>query len=62
MPLRETWRWLKMDRFSRDPFDAPIYKRELQRHGVRLVSALEAIPDSPEGIIYEKLLEGRRGR
>ena len=47
-----------MDRFSRDPFDAPIYKRELQRHGVRLVSALEAIPDSPEGIIYEKLLEG----
>ena len=47
-----------MDRFSRDPFDAPIYKRELQAHGVRLVSALEAIPDSPEGIIYEKLLEG----
>ena len=47
-----------MDRFSRDPFDAPIYKRELQAHGVRLMSALEAIPDSPEGIIYEKLLEG----
>lgn len=47
-----------MDRFSRDAFDAPIYKRELAKHGVRLVSALEAIPDSPEGIIYEKLLEG----
>lgn len=47
-----------MDRFSRDPFDAPIYKRELAQKGVRLVSALEAIPDSPEGIIYEKLLEG----
>lgn len=47
-----------MDRFSRDPFDAPIYKRELQQHGVKLVSALENIPDSPEGIIYEKLLEG----
>jgi len=47
-----------MDRFSRDEFDAPIYKRELTRKGVRLVSALEAIPDSPEGIIYEKLLEG----
>ncbi|WP_414429690.1 recombinase family protein [Atopobium sp.] len=47
-----------MDRFSRDPFDAPIYKRELERKGVRLVSSLEAIPDSPEGIIYEKLLEG----
>ena len=47
-----------MDRFSRDPFDAPIYKRELERKGVRLVSSLETIPDSPEGIIYEKLLEG----
>lgn len=47
-----------MDRFSRDPFDAPIYKRELAKKGVRLVSAVEAIPDSPEGIIYEKLLEG----
>ena len=47
-----------MDRFSRGEYDAPIYKRELAKHGVRLVSALEAIPDSPEGIIYEKLLEG----
>lgn len=47
-----------MDRFSRDEYDAPIYKRELAKKGVRLVSALEAIPDSPEGIIYEKLLEG----
>ena len=47
-----------MDRFSRDPFDAPLYKHELSKKGVRLVSALEAIPDSPEGIIYEKLLEG----
>lgn len=47
-----------MDRFSRGEYDAPIYKRELAMHGVKLVSALEQIPDSPEGIIYEKLLEG----
>lgn len=47
-----------MDRFSRGEYDAPIYKRELAQHGVKLVSALEQIPDSPEGIIYEKLLEG----
>lgn len=47
-----------MDRFSRGEYDAPIYKRELAKKGVKLVSALEAIPDSPEGIIYEKLLEG----
>lgn len=47
-----------MDRFSRGEYDAPIYKRELSLKGVKLVSALEQIPDSPEGIIYEKLLEG----
>ena len=47
-----------MDRFSRSEFDAPIYKRELSARGVKLVSAMEQIPDSPEGIIYEKLLEG----
>lgn len=47
-----------LDRFSRDPFDAPLYKHELAKHGVSLVSAMESIPDSPEGIIYEKLLEG----
>lgn len=47
-----------MDRFSRSEYDAPIYKRELSKHGVKLVSALEHVPDSPEGIIYEKLLEG----
>lgn len=47
-----------MDRFSRDPYDAPLYKHELSRRGVKLVSAMEQIPESPEGIIYEKLLEG----
>ena len=47
-----------MDRFSRGEYDAPIYKRALAQQGVKLVSALEQIPDSPEGIIYEKLLEG----
>lgn len=47
-----------LDRFSRDPFDAPLYKHELAKSGVQLVSATESIPDSPEGIIYEKLLEG----
>ena len=47
-----------MDRFSRDAFDASIYKKELSLHGVRVLSAMENIPDSPEGVIYEKLLEG----
>ena len=47
-----------MDRFSRDPYDAPVYKHHLAKRGVSLVSAMEAIPEGPEGIIYEKLLEG----
>ena len=49
-----------MDRFSRGEYDAPIYKRELAQHGVKLVSALEQIPDSPEGIIYESCLRALR--
>ena len=47
-----------MDRFSRDEYDAPIYKKALACKGVKVLSALENIPDSPEGVIYEKLLEG----
>lgn len=47
-----------MDRFSRDPYDAPVYKRELSKRGVRVVSATESISDTPEGIVMEKLLEG----
>lgn len=51
-----------MDRFSRDPYDAPIYKKELSKHGVRVVSALEYVDASPDGIIMEKLLEGLAAR
>lgn len=47
-----------MDRFSRDPYDAPIYKKELALKGVRLVSAMENVPDTPEGMLLDKLLEG----
>lgn len=51
-----------MDRFSRDPYDAPIYKKRLLKKGVRVVSALERIDSSPDGIIMEKLLEGLAAR
>ena len=47
-----------MDRFSRNPYDAPFYKHELKQRGVKLVSATELIPETAEGVIYEKILEG----
>lgn len=47
-----------MDRFSRDAYDAPIYKKHLKVKGCKVVSATEAIPDGPEAILIEKLYEG----
>jgi len=48
----------KLDRFARNRFDSAIYRRELQRHGVALVPVAEHIPEGPEGIILESLMEG----
>lgn len=47
-----------MDRFSRDQYDAPIYKKALADEGVRVVSATESIDSSPEGVFMEKVMEG----
>jgi DNA invertase Pin-like site-specific DNA recombinase len=48
----------KFDRFSRDRFRSAVNKKVLKDNGVKLLSATENIPDSPEGIILESLLEG----
>ena len=48
----------KLDRFSRDRYDSAHYKRILKKNGVRVISATEAISESPEGILLESLLEG----
>lgn len=47
----------KLDRFARDRYDAAVYRKILRENGVKLISAMEAISDSPEGIILEGLLE-----
>lgn len=47
-----------MDRFSRDVYDAPIYKKKLRDKGCKVVSATEAMPDGPEALLIEKLYEG----
>jgi DNA invertase Pin-like site-specific DNA recombinase len=58
---RHEWEFVivyKLDRFSRNKYESTIHKRTLKNNGVKLLSAMENIPDTPEGIILESLLEG----
>lgn len=48
----------KTDRFARNKYDSALYKRELKRNGIQIFYAAESIPDGPEGIILESLMEG----
>ena len=48
----------KLDRFSRNKYEMAIHRKTLKDNGIRLVSVKENIPDSPEGIILESMLEG----
>ncbi|HHU02666.1 MAG TPA: recombinase family protein [Christensenellaceae bacterium] len=47
----------KVDRFSRNRYDSAIYKSRLKKFGVKVLSVMENITDSPEGIILEGMLE-----
>ena len=42
----------KLDRFSRNKYESVIHRKTLKDNGVKLLSAMENIPDTPEGIIY----------
>lgn len=58
---RKEWNYVlvyKLDRFSRNKYESTIHKRTLKNNGVSVLSAMENIPDTPEGIILESLLEG----
>ncbi len=48
----------KLDRFSRNKYEMATHKRTLRDNGIKLISCMENIPDTPEGIILESLLEG----
>lgn len=50
-----TW---KNDRFARSRYDSAIYKYKLKQNGIRVLYAKESIPDGPEGIILESVMEG----
>ena len=47
----------KSDRFSRSREDAAVYKGKLKRLGIRVVSAMEPIPEGSAGILLEGMLE-----
>ena len=48
----------KIDRFGRSREDIAVNKIRLRRAGVTLMYARESIPDGPEGILLESLMEG----
>ena len=48
----------KFDRFSRNKYETAMHKKTLKDNGVKVISAMEYIPDSPEAIILESMLEG----
>ena len=58
---RKEWDYVivyKFDRFSRNKYETAMHKKALKDNGVRVVSATEFVPDTPEGIIFESMLEG----
>ncbi len=48
----------KLDRFSRNKYEMAIHRKHLKDNGIKILSAMENIPDSPEGTLLESLLEG----
>ena len=48
----------KIDRFGRNRQDIAISKMRLKKAGVALKYAVESVPEGPEGIILESVLEG----
>lgn len=55
------WKYVivwKLDRFARNRYDSAMYKYRLKKYGIRVLYAMESIPDGPEGILLESILEG----
>ena len=47
----------KLDRFARNRYDSAIYRRELAKHGVKLIAVAQPLGDGPESIIMEAMIE-----
>ena len=48
----------KLDRFARNKYESAIHRKHLKDNGIKLLSAMEKIPETPEGTLMESLLEG----
>ncbi len=48
----------KLDRFARNRYDSAHYKYQIKKCGLKLISVLERLDDSPESIMMESVLEG----
>ncbi|MGN1201349.1 MAG: recombinase family protein [Candidatus Caccovivens sp.] len=58
---KKTWDFVlvyKLDRFSRNKYEMAIHRKHLKDNGVKILSAMENIPEGPEGVLLESLLEG----
>ena len=48
----------KLGRFSRNKYEMAIHRKHLQNNGIKIISVKENIPETPEGILLESLIEG----
>ena len=48
----------KLGRFSRNKYEMAIHRKHLKDNGVKILSAMENILETPEGVLLESLLEG----
>ncbi len=48
----------KLDRFCRNKYEKAIHKHHLEQNGIKLISVMENIPDTPEGTLLESVIEG----
>lgn len=47
----------KLDRFARNTIDSAIYRRELKKNGVKILSVMEAFGEDPTGQMMERIVE-----
>ena len=48
----------KLDRFSRNKYETTIHKHTLKENGIKVLSAMENIPDSPKALSLKVCLKG----